>query len=525
MKTKIYILVGFILFLGAEMFGQCVWRTNSSGTWVDASTGSATWVVVSGSGCGTKPNPDLGALGGQTLNINHDITGSGAAITHNTNNAASIVVATARTFTAASITKSVSSNFTISGATATSVTSISGAVSVSSGTLTRSGAGNFSAGSISLGGGAVHVTSNGTNTVTGAIAFTGPSSTLRVTNTLTGGSVTNTGYATMTIDGGGTLNTTGGFTSSGGGSAVNATVNLNIGGTFLVSNGSGFTANGNVTANNYTQDGGTGVNFNGTLNVTNTISLSNDATVNINGTTTANTISVVGGADLKGTSTSVSFTTMSFSSGSVCTATTPAEVAALVVPVNLVTCAAILPITLKSFDVRYNEAGDFDFDWLTLTEINNDFFTLEYSLDAKNFTSFAIIKGAGDSNHPLAYTYSESGINTERAAVIYFRLKQTDYAKSFSYSHIEAVSLKGENLRSLFSIYPNPSEGLLTLRYYDWTETEELEFEIYNTLSQERILQVKPSGVETKIDLSYFAKGIYTVQVPSLGYVQKIVLQ
>jgi hypothetical protein len=62
--------------------------------------------------------------------------------------------------------------------------------------------------------------------------------------------------------------------------------------------------------------------------------------------------------------------------------------------------------------------------WKTNSEVNNDYFTIEHSYDAKNWRELATVSGAGNSNETLNYAYLHEGID---ATVNYYRIFQTDY--------------------------------------------------------------------------------------------------
>lgn len=63
--------------------------------------------------------------------------------------------------------------------------------------------------------------------------------------------------------------------------------------------------------------------------------------------------------------------------------------------------------------------------WSTTGEINNDFFTLEKSSDDIVYNHVANIKGAGNSNQILHYSYTDVLSNSDET--IYYSLKQTDF--------------------------------------------------------------------------------------------------
>jgi len=95
----------------------------------------------------------------------------------------------------------------------------------------------------------------------------------------------------------------------------------------------------------------------------------------------------------------------------------------------------ILPIELISFTASCeNEISIVK--WTTATEINNDYFTLESSNDGINYEVVATITGSGSSNIERNYEYYDMSPYSEGT---YYRLKQTDFDGTSSYSQIVYV--------------------------------------------------------------------------------------
>ena len=110
-----------------------------------------------------------------------------------------------------------------------------------------------------------------------------------------------------------------------------------------------------------------------------------------------------------------------------------------------------LPIELLRFTAEAKDSY-LQLDWVTLTEINNDYFTVERSSDGINFSSIFEINGAGNSSHINNYsTIDDSPLE----GWSYYRLKQTDYDGKTSYSNIVTEKFNGLSDFSL-EIYPNP---------------------------------------------------------------------
>ena len=114
-----------------------------------------------------------------------------------------------------------------------------------------------------------------------------------------------------------------------------------------------------------------------------------------------------------------------------------------------------LPIALLSFNAIPN--GEIvDVNWETVTEINNNYFTVERSEDGQTFTELTTVPSKGNhgnSTSPLAYQVKDTEpIN----GISYYRLKQTDYNGNYKYFNIVDVSFEGS---TNIKIYPNPTDG------------------------------------------------------------------
>jgi hypothetical protein len=117
-------------------------------------------------------------------------------------------------------------------------------------------------------------------------------------------------------------------------------------------------------------------------------------------------------------------------------------------------CGA-LPVTLTSFKGELIDGSNVKLDWVTESEINNDFFTIEKSKDAQKFEVIGVVDGNGNSNVVNNYDLIDEnpyeGIN-------YYRLMQTDFDGTTKYSEIISINVS-DNFGDLI-VYPNPVEGI-----------------------------------------------------------------
>lgn len=95
----------------------------------------------------------------------------------------------------------------------------------------------------------------------------------------------------------------------------------------------------------------------------------------------------------------------------------------------------ILPIELTSFEAE-NVAGVNVVRWTTASELNNDYYTLERSVNGKSFEIIITMDGAGNSNELLEYRFEDKDF---KSVINYYRLTQTDFNGDFKRSQIISV--------------------------------------------------------------------------------------
>jgi hypothetical protein len=112
------------------------------------------------------------------------------------------------------------------------------------------------------------------------------------------------------------------------------------------------------------------------------------------------------------------------------------------------------PLPVKWLDISAVKNGnDAIVSWSTASEINNDYFVVERSLNTYDFIPVGKVKASGNSTMLSSYSYADktlpAGIKT-----IYYRIRQVDADGQSSTSKTVAVNLD-EVIRPM-SVYPNP---------------------------------------------------------------------
>lgn len=112
-----------------------------------------------------------------------------------------------------------------------------------------------------------------------------------------------------------------------------------------------------------------------------------------------------------------------------------------------------LPVTLLNFSAKIIGSG-VDVNWSTASEVNNDYFTVERSVDGKEFTELGKVKGSGTTTTPRAYFLADL---EPLSGTTYYRLKQKDYnGKEEIFKMVPVKREADSNPPSSFKIYPNP---------------------------------------------------------------------
>ncbi|MBL6449885.1 T9SS type A sorting domain-containing protein [Fulvivirga sp. 29W222] len=150
--------------------------------------------------------------------------------------------------------------------------------------------------------------------------------------------------------------------------------------------------------------------------------------------------------------------------------------------------------------------------WETASELNNDFFTIEKSTDLKNFGEVDVIPGKGTTNENSKYlTFDHYPI----AGVSYYRLKQTDFDGTTSYSRLVQINYNGGEHR-LLTLYPVPSDGHgITLAMTNASEIKEIPLRITD-IQGRTVYQNIVSGHSSPIRLDFnkkLSRGVYLLKI------------
>ncbi|MEP2668136.1 MAG: hypothetical protein ABJH04_04030 [Cyclobacteriaceae bacterium] len=171
------------------------------------------------------------------------------------------------------------------------------------------------------------------------------------------------------------------------------------------------------------------------------------------------------------------------------------------------TSANPLPIELLEF-VAKPLGNKVELSWTTLSELNNDYFTLERSTSGTEFMEIGTVNGAGTTHERREYHYIDQ---QPYPGVSYYRLKQTDFNGTVSFSEIARIDL---STPSQIIVYPNPIARSATaaLNYKG-------SFAVFNSMGQ-MVLKIQDGD---ELDTRGLPSGVYSIKSSNGSFTRFII--
>lgn len=175
-----------------------------------------------------------------------------------------------------------------------------------------------------------------------------------------------------------------------------------------------------------------------------------------------------------------------------------------------------LPIELSSFTVT-KDADQALLKWITETETNNAYFTIEQSVDAVHFHEKGKITGAGTVHQKQIYDFIDSnpsdGLN-------YYRLSQTDFDGNQIFFPIKSIYFEP---KGGLTIFPNPNTGAFSIQRKSDNYVLLKLVDAFGKIQWEESTNEKLIRVES----TRLAKGIYFLNVDDgrSSFSEKVIIQ
>jgi hypothetical protein len=160
----------------------------------------------------------------------------------------------------------------------------------------------------------------------------------------------------------------------------------------------------------------------------------------------------------------------------------------------------VLPLHFLYFNAQKCGDKNICLNWQTANEQNVSHFEIERSVDGRTFT--AVATRTADNQFTNIYNTVDDIALLQSARQIYYRIKQIDNDRKFSYTNVQLVKLTD---KFIISVYPNPVRDIINI--LGW-----------NTITQMQLYDVSGKKInewqqpQPTINLSKIGNGIYILK-------------
>jgi hypothetical protein len=157
--------------------------------------------------------------------------------------------------------------------------------------------------------------------------------------------------------------------------------------------------------------------------------------------------------------------------------------------------------------------------WISSYEKDVNYFSVEKSLDGKEYKQAGIVFAIGNSSTMNSYTFLDENIDLSKPGVIYYRLRSVDIDGSYEYSTIRMITIGNQNKNALsVQAYPNPVSNELRVTIPLAWQNKKVNYELIgnNGLVIKKVIIGNASQTEA-INVQSLAPGFYVVAVSYNG--------
>ena len=251
----------------------------------------------------------------------------------------------------------------------------------------------------------------------------------------------------------------------------------------------------------WTGTGGTGTRLPGQPAVGDLLIIPSACTVSINGgvtTTNVFTLQVQGNLNFPGAADNLNMASGSvikvFTGGSITGPSASNQIkigpggadwsgpGTLIGPANVTTTGTVsaLPIELTDFSATCIPEG-VQLTWATATELNNDYFLIERSVNGVSWEQVAKIKGLTNNVITTKYAIIDNGANNN---LIYYRMTQVDIGGASTVFKIIDVNCGGNNTKDKMILFPNPASSEINAVFNVKNSSSNNKISLVNTMGQ-----------------------------------------
>ncbi|MEO1450906.1 MAG: T9SS type A sorting domain-containing protein, partial [Bacteroidota bacterium] len=170
------------------------------------------------------------------------------------------------------------------------------------------------------------------------------------------------------------------------------------------------------------------------------------------------------------------------------------------------------PVELSGFRGEWNE-NMAQLSWATASELNNQGFEVEHSLDDVNYEVLGFVEGKGTTQSPQTYTFETRPLQEGRHI---FRLRQIDISGGYAFSPRVKMDL-GLPEPFKLAVGPNPFEDRVQVKL-EVAETQRVKLSVFDqrgVLIRDQYVRTIEAGSQHTVDFEMqgLAAGMYLLKV------------
>lgn len=159
-----------------------------------------------------------------------------------------------------------------------------------------------------------------------------------------------------------------------------------------------------------------------------------------------------------------------------------------------------LPVELKTFLI-HDQKEKVSLQWITETERDNDFFTIQRSSDGMSWTTVADVKSAGNSAEEQFYVLEDF---SPVYGISYYQILQQDKNGEVRLLDRKSISRQFDET----TVFPNPCGNVVTITNLE-KQTEVVVYDLFG--EEQQHIMVTDKRLELRLDLSDLKSGLYVV--------------
>lgn len=189
--------------------------------------------------------------------------------------------------------------------------------------------------------------------------------------------------------------------------------------------------------------------------------------------------------------------------------------------IALSSSSGALPVTFLHFTATYDD-GVATLQWQTAQEENARHFTIQRSIDGRNYTAIGSVPATGNSQSVRHYSYTDKEASALGATSLYYRIVETGLNNQLTYSKAAIVTIAAGN--GLLSISPIPASDEIRIKLLSGTANGNALLTISDMLGRRiatRRISLRMGNNTVPVSISHLTPGKYFITLLSNGTYQK----